>query len=219
VNYKIDLHTHSYGSPDGGLRLKHYKYFLEHKLLDYIAITDHNSIEAAQKIQKELGDLGNQIIVGEEIMTSQGELIGLYLTTKIEPGLSAKETVIQIKQQGGIVYVPHPFETLRSGISEAFLSEIIADVDIIETANGRAYVQNRSRLARQSAEQSNKVMAASSDAHGRYGWGFTFSMIDHEPSKTTLVKTLKTAALSKKRVGIGIIYPKLNRFTRLFTRK
>src|SRR5664279_1477964 len=132
MSYKIDLHTHSYGSPDGSLKTAQYQYFLENKLLDYIAITDHNSIATALKIQLELGGLGKRIIIGEEVTTTEGEIIGLYLAHTVPAGLSPLETVAEIKSQGGLVYIPHPFETVRSGMSEKALQTIIDSVDILE---------------------------------------------------------------------------------------
>lgn len=208
MSLKIDLHTHSYGSPDGGLKLRDYKYFLDNKLLNYIAVTDHNSIKVAVQIQKELGQ---SIIVGEEIMTKQGEIIGLYLTKEVPTGLTAQAAIKNIKRQGGLVYLPHPFETLRSGISEKTLGEIIVDVDIIEVCNGRAYLQNRGTLANSWAEQAKLGRAASSDAHGRFGWGYTYSLIDSQPTKTNLQTQLRNAEYSRRRIGLGVIYPKLNR--------
>lgn len=208
MSYKVDLHTHSLLSPDGGLKLSHYKYFLDNKLLDHIAITDHNDTAFAFEAQRQLG---SGIIVGEEIMTSEGEIIGLYLTENIEPGLSPVQTVQAIKKQGGIVYIPHPFETVRSGISEAALQSIIKDVDIIETYNGRAYFQNKGRLARKWAKDHTKAMTASSDTHGRYGWGYTFAVTDKSITRQSIVSQLKSAECSTRRVGIGIVYPKLNR--------
>lgn len=211
--YKVDLHTHSTGSPDGGLTKHHYNFFLENNLLDYIAITDHNRIDIAQQYQ---ADLGGRIIVGEEVTTSEGELIGLHLSKLVEPGQSALATAQAIKAQGGLVYVPHPFETVRSGISEKTLERIAQHVDIIEGYNGRAIFQNRGALARKWAGKLGVPVAASSDAHGRAGWGFTYSLLDAAPTRASLVGLLKTAAYSSSTVGIGIIYPKLNRLIRKF---
>lgn len=208
MSFKVDLHSHSIYSPDGGLKLSHYKYFLDNNLLDYIAVTDHGDIAGALEIQKQLGD---RIIVGEEIMTLEGEIVGLYLQEKIDNNLSATETVQRIKAQGGLVYIPHPFETVRSGISEATLGSIIADVDIIESVNGRAVLQNKSKLATEWAKNSGKAMAASSDAHGRFGWGYTYSQIHKKPTKENLVGLLGGAEYATKTVGAGILYPKLNR--------
>ena len=212
MSYKIDLHTHSYASPDGGLALEAYKYFLDNKLLDYVAVTDHNDIATAKILQQKLGP---QIIIGEEIMTHNGELIGLFLTEKIEPGLSLLATAKAIKSQGGLVYVPHPFETVRSGIAEHVLTKIAPFVDIVETANGRAYRQNYGRQAAQWAHRHGKATAASSDAHGRFGWGYTYSAVSQQPTKDSLVKALTDATFSIRRVGfVGVLYPTFNRLTK-----
>ena len=98
---KIDLHTHSVGSPDGGITLEEYARLLDDKVLDMIAVTDHDSIEQALVIQNKLGP---RIIIGEEITSLEGEIIGLFLNQKVEPGLTAKKTVQAIKSQGGLVY-------------------------------------------------------------------------------------------------------------------
>src|SRR5882757_5862760 len=97
---KIDLHTHSVASPDGSLTAVHYQRALGR--LDVIAVTDHNRIDFAQKLQTELGE---RIIVGEEITTLEGEIVGLYLQTLIPAGLSVVETVRQIHAQGALVYI------------------------------------------------------------------------------------------------------------------
>lgn len=211
--YKVDLHTHSTGSPDGGLTKRHYQFFLDNDLLDVVAITDHNRIDIAQQYQAELG---GRIIVGEEISTSEGELIGLHLSKLVEPGQTALATAQAIKNQGGLVYVPHPFETVRSGISEQTLEQIAQHVDIIEGYNGRAVFQNRGALARKWAAKLQVPIAASSDAHGRTGWGYTYSLLDAAPTHASLVSLLKSAGYSTRTVGVGIIYPKLNRLMRKF---
>lgn len=213
--HTVDLHTHSYGSPDGGLQTADYRHALESGALSYIAITDHNRIDAAQAIQTELGELGVRICIGEEIMTTHGELIGLYLTELVPPGLSPEETVRHIRAQGGLVYVPHPFETVRSGIDMASLDAIVADIDIVETYNGRAVFQDKGNQARTWAEQHSAAIAASSDAHGAIGWGVTYSIVEQMPARDTLVGLLKTAQYQTKRVGFGILYPKLNRIRKL----
>lgn len=206
---KIDLHTHSIQSADGGITAKQYGYFLDNELLDVIAVTDHNGVEFAQQLQQIYG--AEKIIVGQEIMTQAGEIIGLYLTKTIPAGLTLTQAVAQIKQQGGIVYVPHPFETVRSGLSVAAIEIIAGDVAIIEGYNGRAVFQNRGRQARAWAAAHIVPVAAGSDAHGRFGWGYTYSVIDALPTKDTLAELLTNAAYSTKKVGLGVLYPKLNR--------
>lgn len=174
-----------------------------------MAVTDHNGIEHAQKLQDQFGS--DKIIVGQEIMSQAGEIIGLYLTKSIPAGLTLTDAVMRIQEQGGIVYVPHPFETVRSGITAVDLETIAEHVSIIEAYNGRAIFQNRGRQARVWARANKVAIAASSDAHGRYGWGYTYSVIDDYPTKETLVSLMQSAAFSTKKVGLGVLYPKLNR--------
>ncbi|HJQ08767.1 MAG TPA: PHP domain-containing protein [Candidatus Saccharimonadales bacterium] len=209
--YKIDLHTHSVTSPDGSLNLADYCNILESGRLDYIAITDHDTTDFALSARQALGE---RIIVGEEITTLDGELIGLFLKETIPPGLTAAETARHIHAQGGLVYVPHPFETVRKGLTLAVLRDLRDLVDIIEVHNGRAIFQNRGKAAQQWAHAHALAMAASSDAHGKYGWGKTYSVIPDVPTRDTLVQFLghTEAELYTGMVGVrGILYPKFNR--------
>lgn len=208
--YKVDLHTHSLASPDGSLRPEAYQNMLARGGLDCIAVTDHNTIAMAQRLQKELG--AARIIVGEEIATLQGEVIGLYLTQAIPAYLSLAETIALIKEQGGLVYIPHPYETARSGIAPDMLDTVTSDVDIMEIHNGRAVFQNKSRLARQWAMRHTIAGAASSDAHGISGWGRSYSILHEMPTRETLIDLLRSAHYRQNYVGVrGVLYPKLNR--------
>lgn len=207
--YKIDLHTHSSTSPDGALLARHYQKALKQGVLDYIAITDHDSISLAQKLH---GELGERIIVGEEITTREGEIIGLYLSGTVPARLSALDTVRAIHEQGGIVYIPHPFETVRKGISRATLDRIKENVDIIEVHNGRAIFQSRGGQASAWASRYGMPSASSSDAHGWRGWGKTYSLISDKPTAETLPSLLKNADYIIGTVGmLGVMYPKFNR--------
>jgi predicted metal-dependent phosphoesterase TrpH len=207
--HKVDFHTHSTASPDGWLRLTDYADMIANGTLDYIAITDHDRIDFALEAQAALGD---SIIVGEEIKSLEGELIGLYLTEPVPSGLTALETAEQIRAQHGLVYVPHPFETVRSGITDAALYKIAKLVDIIEVYNGRAMFQNRSHQSRAWAEQHSKPGAASSDSHGLIGWGRTYTEIAIPPARKTLVRSLQQARYHEEMVGfVGAMYPKFNR--------
>lgn len=206
--YKLDLHTHSAASPDGSLHLADYKRALEQGLLDYIAVTDHDTIEFAVEAQAALGD---RIIVGQEVTTTDGELVGLFLSQAIPPQLSAKETVALILQQGGLVYVPHPFETVRKGITQKALDSIATDVAIVEVHNGRAVFQNKSTQAEAWARRHNLPGAASSDAHGWHGWGRTYSVVDRTPTAQNVSQLLTAARYVVRSPGWGVLYPKLNR--------
>lgn len=182
---------------------------LESGALDFVAVTDHNSITAAHHLQAELGE---RIIVGEEITTTEGEIIGLYLKEAIPAQLTPEETIRRIRAQKGLVYVPHPFETVRQGLPEKTLRRIAKDVDILEVHNGRAVFQNHSNQAAGWVKAHPVVGAASSDAHGWRGWGKTYSHIAEKPTRTNLVRLLSEATYAVHAPGvIGLLYPKINR--------
>lgn len=209
MSIKIDFHTHSQVSPDGALSALDYRQALENGALDCIAITDHNDITMAKKMHEAFGD---RIIIGEEITTKEGEIIGLFLKEVVQPQMSALETVKAIHKQGGLVYIPHPFETVRSGVTLSTLESIASEVDIIEVHNGRAIFQDKSKEALEWAGDNNVAPAAASDAHGPAGWGKTYTILPEMPTRKTLVKLLKNSVFKRGFPGVrGISYPKYNR--------
>lgn len=207
--FKIDLHTHSSHSHDGGVSAVQYEKVLSTGLLDMVAITDHNEIDFALGMHAQLGD---KIIVGEEIMTTHGEIIGLFLTKRIPANLTPIETVREITAQGGLVYIPHPFETFRKGLDPKTLEEITDHVDILEVCNGRAFLQNRSAQAVVWARLNAVVSAASSDAHGIKGLGKTYSNVRELPTKDTLKALLATGVLATGHPSLqALLYPKYHK--------
>lgn len=214
---RIDLHTHSTASHDGGIRAVQYRNLLTSKRIDVIAVTDHNRIDFAQELHRELGD---KIIVGEEVMTTEGELVGLFLQEVVPAGLSPLETAKAIRKQGGLVYVPHPFETVRKGLQASTLDAIAKYIDIVEVQNGRAFLQKRSSLAADWAQKHGKIMAASSDAHGAKGVGHTYSLIPLVPTRKNFLDILAAAQLVAGRAPLRTLtYPKLNRLHKKLRRK
>lgn len=207
--FRVDLHTHSAASPDGGITLKQYRRILDAGILDCIAITDHNRVDFATHAQAELG---HRIIVGEEIMTSLGEIVGLFLESPVQPGLSPEDTITAIREQDGVVYIPHPFETIRKGLHPATLELIHNQVDILEVCNGRAFLQNRRSASLLWAKLNKTPMAASSDAHGAVGLGRTFTSLAEMPTRDTLVTLLRNGNLHTKRPSVrSLLYPKFNK--------
>ncbi len=214
--YKVDLHTHSIASPDGGTTEAQYVSALEKGVLDCVAITDHDRIDFALKVHAKLG---NKIIVGEEISTSEGELIGLFLTKRIKPGLTATETALQIKSQGGIVYVPHPFETVRKGLTEQTLNQIRQCVDIIETMNGRAFAQNKSPEATAWSRTNDVASFASSDSHHSGGLGKTFTELSDIPTKELIVALSRSGKKHYEKPSLDdVLAPKRNRLLKKIKR-
>jgi predicted metal-dependent phosphoesterase TrpH len=141
--------------------------------LGAIAITDHNEISGALEaleIAERIG--GIKVIVAEEVKTAhQGEVIGLFLRERIERGMSMNETIAEIRRQGGLVYVPHPFDRLHSVPDYEHLLEIVDEIDILEVFNPRvafsAFNEEAVRFARKYAI----VPGAGSDSHVAQGLG------------------------------------------------
>lgn len=207
--FKVDLHTHSEASPDGGLNLTQYERALSSGTLQMIAITDHNTVEFARHARKKLG---GSIIIGEEIMTNEGEIIGLFLQETIAPYQSLEATIAAIRAQHGVVYVPHPFETVRKGLSANALQRIANDIDLIEVYNGRAMQKSAQKKAMQWAKEHGVPGVASSDAHGNRGWGRTYTTIGAALTSANVAAVFANAQHARKNVGIiGRMYPTLHR--------
>ncbi len=212
--YKLDLHTHSTLSHDGGIPLESYKKILESGLLNYVAVTDHNEIDLALALHQELGE---QIIVGEEIKTTAGEVIGLFLKKKISPEQELGETIEQIKGQGGLVYIPHPFDIRRKGIPKKILEELIQLVDIIEVFNARNIMPNGNNTVVDFNEKHSKPFAASSDAHSLGEIGRTYTLTAEAPTVSNLLEQLTNPELVLRSVSLwGFLGPKRNKIIKLF---
>lgn len=209
----IDLHTHSQASPDGALTAADYRRMLESGRLDYIAVTDHNTADFALALKRDLGELGERIIIGEEIRTTHGEIIGLYLTETVPKLMSPQATIDAIRAQGGLVCIPHPFENVRRGMQKQALEPISTQVDMMEVHNGRAVFQNKSKQAYAWAALHGCAGVASSDCHAPDGWGRTRTRIAEAPTRDTLVGLLRDAEYDVRFPGVkAVLYPKLNKF-------
>lgn len=210
--FKIDLHTHSVLSRDGGLARSDYARLFEKKLLDFIAITDHNETAFARKMNREFGE---KIIIGEEITSLEGEIIGLFIKETIPPRLSAKQTAEMIRDQGGLVYIPHPFEKLRHGISEETLVKILDRTDIIEVFNARARFRGAAKKAIKFARDYNLASASSSDSHCRLGIGSSYSIVHFAPDAKNFPGLLANGSLIKHYAPIlSYLCPAINKIKR-----
>lgn len=213
---KVDLHTHSILSHDGGIDEAEYRKILEKGILDCVAITDHNEVAFAQKLHAKLGE---KIIVGEEIATSQGQLIGLFLQKLVPKGLTARKTGLAIRKQGGFVYIPHPFEMIRNGVAKETLEEIIDLVDILEVFNSRTIKSEKSDQAYDFAKRNDFAMASSSDAHGYSGLGVAYSILHTMPTQKNLMSLLTNAIYKRQRATLlSRMTPVLNKLGKLLLR-
>jgi predicted metal-dependent phosphoesterase TrpH len=194
---RIDLHCHTEVSPDSSSPLDEIPERCIEKGITVQAITDHNLIWGAQKLQEIVESRVNlplKIIVGEEISTSEGELIGLFLKEKIEPGLTPEETVVEIKKQGGLVLLPHGFDPLkRWHLRMEARNKITPSIDIVETFNSRISRPRWNRAAVKWAELNNVPMSAGSDAHTIADIGNAWVEVPARPvhSPDELLATLK----------------------------
>lgn len=160
---KVDLHVHTYHSLDSLATPDDIQRWARRRDIDVVAITDHDTIAAALAMRRRWPA---SVIVGEEIATEQGEIIGLFLHEEIPAGLSPAETIRCIREQGGLVYVPHPMDRVRgSALALDALLDVIDDVDVIETFNARVTLAADNRLADTFALSHGVARGAGSDAH------------------------------------------------------
>ncbi len=169
---RADLHCHTHHSHDGIMRPPDIIAACQKARINCLAVTDHNSIAGAIEVAREAPF---PVIVGEEIKTSEGEIIGLFLEEAIPKGLSPEETVKRIRSQGGLVLVPHPFDHLRrSTIRREALERVAQLVDIIEVFNARIMFPRHVAQARAFALRHNLRSSAGSDAHTRSEIGHAY---------------------------------------------
>ncbi|MBV6509085.1 MAG: hypothetical protein JJLCMIEE_02152 [Acidimicrobiales bacterium] len=132
--------------------------------IDVVCITDHNAVNGAFELAAELSC---RVVVGEELRTGRGEIIGLFLRERIPLGLSPVEAARRIRDQGGVVYIPHPFDPMRANLHRESLSELteLGLVDAVEVLNAKTSLQALNADARAHAERFGLGMGAGSDGH------------------------------------------------------
>lgn len=206
---KLDLHTHSLLSHDGGISMEEYKKALSTGRLDCIAITDHNEIDFALAAHKKFG---KAIIVGEEIKTTEGEIIGLFLSERIERGLSVVDTIRAIKEQKGLVSIPHPTDMRRSAVSWDTIQHILPDIDIFETFNARMFQLGYEERLRKFAEKHSLSQTAVSDSHSYAELGSTYVSIPEFPTRVNLGELVRSSQQTSSRVSMfNFLSPTRNR--------
>jgi predicted metal-dependent phosphoesterase TrpH len=164
---RADLHNHSYYSPDSIASPEELLRKARRRGVDVLAVTDHNTLrgglvarELAAQRYPEL-----RVIVGEEVRTREGEVLGLFLSEEIPRGLAAEETVARIKAQGGLAGAPHPYDLFRSGLDHEVLERLAPELDFIEGFNARMVFAGHNERAVEFAKAHNLPLTAASDAH------------------------------------------------------
>jgi hypothetical protein len=192
MSLKVDLHVHTSYSPCSSLSLHSIETIVRKRGLDGIAITDHNTIAGALELKSCAAQL--LVIVAEEIRTREGEIIGYFLTDSIPPALSAQETIKEIRRQGGLVSIPHPFDTLRtSRLGRAALEKIISEVDMIEVFNSRDLLQQTDSEFIEELKKKGVVPVVGSDAHQRWEIGKSYMIMEKFSSPQEFLAKLRTA--------------------------
>ena len=169
---KADFHMHTNYSPDSLLPPEKLVARCLDVGLNCIAVTDHNTAEGAFHV-REIAPF--TVIIGEEVGTSEGEVTGLFLQETIQRGLSPLETAKRIKEQGGLVSLPHPFDRFRSEvITRAGIEDVLPYADIVEVFNARNNMDADNRRAYEFAQEHSLLVSGVSDAHTAIELGRTY---------------------------------------------
>lgn len=192
MNITLDLHVHTHYSACSNLHPEQIESLALENGLNAVAICDHNCIQGAL----ETAELAKAItvIIAEEIVTTQGEIIGYFLREKIPAGLSPLETVTEIKRQGGLVSVPHPFDLLRSSrLHTKALEQIISHIDMLEIFNARNMFNRPDRAVLDLAASLGVVQVAGSDAHLGCEIGRATMVMEHYEGPEEFLRNLSRA--------------------------
>lgn len=187
---KVDLHLHSRCSPDAVSSLEELIEACQRRGLDALALTDHNTIRGALELRR---IAPFPVIVGEEIRTTRGELIGYFLQEEVPAGLTPEETIHRIREQGGLISVPHPFcRYRRSRLDHDVLAALADQVDMIEVFNSRNVHMKDNRLALKFAQERGKLFSAGSDAHTPGEVGNSFVEVEDCSTPAAFLAGLQT---------------------------
>lgn len=169
IRWNVELHTHTQWSKDCTIHFQTIQRICQARGIDRIAITDHNTAEGALKMHQIAPEL---VIVGEEIMTTKGELLAYFVRETVPAMLSPDETIARLRDQGAVISVSHPYDRLRKGAwEEADLMQILDRVDAIETFNARCIYHEDNDRAQALAQRCHLVGTVGSDAHSRAEYG------------------------------------------------
>ena len=199
----LDMHVHSTCSRDSLIQVNDILKIWE-TLGILSVICDHNTTHGSELLSREIRMRGCDIpgIIAEEILTSQGEIIGLFLSEEIPPHLSAAETLDRIHDQGGLSLVPHPFCTYRStSLGRAGLDRLNGRIDLVEGYNSRVLRDHENLLARSYAIEKGKLITAGSDAHTSGELGRTFLAVPAFESPREFLRSLPEARVYFRPAG------------------
>jgi predicted metal-dependent phosphoesterase TrpH len=204
---RVDCHLHTVASGDANLTVEELAERAQATGLDAVFVTDHNVTEAAVAAAQR--DLGVRIIVGEEIRTPDGDMIGLFLTERIPYVLPLAEVIGRIRAQGGLVYAPHPFDLGRSSTGRV-LPELCrqGDVDIIEVFNAKIEDPALNDRAAELARACGLPGGAGSDAHDAAGVGAAYLKLPDFDGPASFLAALADATVTGEFRPHAVRYPR-----------
>jgi predicted metal-dependent phosphoesterase TrpH len=178
----IDLHCHTSASFDSLADPLAVVRAAAKRGLTHLAITDHDRVDAALRVRDQAPP-EIEVIVGEEVKTVDGDLIAVFLDRLVPPGMSAPETIAAVREQGGLVGVPHPFDRWRGygHKSGAKLDDIVESVDWIEIHNARVIGASSNDRAAEFARRFGKPGLAASDSHTVLEVGVCYNIVADDP--------------------------------------
>ena len=192
----VEFHCHTHASKDSLTRPADLISAARRKGIGRVIVTDHNSIIGAREAEAIDPEL---IIIGEEIMTTKGEILASYVKELIPANLSPKETIDILKKQGAFISVSHPFDEMRKGgWQENDLLEILPFVDAIEVYNSRCMFPRFNRRAGLFAQKHNIAGTVGSDAHGAFELGRSILLLDQFAGPQELRQVIRRAKMKVK---------------------
>ena len=195
----VDLHMHTDHSADCATPVRTLLETAKERGLGAIAITDHNEVSGAFEAREIADEVGVKVIVAEEVKTAeQGEVIGLFLDEKVERGMTMDETIAEIRRQGGLVYVPHPFDRLHSVPDYEHLLDIVEEIDIIEVFNPRVALTAFNEEAERFAAKYRIVPGAGSDSHVAQGLGSVMIRVHDFDGPAEFLEAMRAADIVRK---------------------
>lgn len=185
---KADLHIHTEYSMDCSTPLEKIVRRCRELGINSVAVADHGTVEGALKMKKMAPF---QVIVAEEVLTTQGEIMGMFLKETIPSGLTPQETIKRIRAQGGLVNIPHPYDRVRgSALRDWVIEEIADEIDLIEVYNARSASTENIERARTFALKYKIPKSAGSDAHSVQEIGNAYVLMSEFTGKEEFLKSL-----------------------------